>query len=480
MTETQEHGWQRPEYEYQEDVERLSNYRPGGCRPVNLGDDYCDSRYLIVNKLGFGTYSTVWLAKDRSEDRYVALKILEADASASSNEASILQHLEAKRTYAPGAVGEEQIPKRLDTFYIDGPNGKHQCLVSEPAACSIAYSRDLSTVWGFPLQVARAIAANVIMGVHYLHSNGVIHGDLHINNILLNPPNTSSSYASLPPPEPQPIIRSDKTPLPTSIPTHAIPATPSGHTCEETTHAQILITDYSESYLATGPPPRYLNTPYKYCPPEALFTRIPPPNGKATDIWTLACTLVEILGNQPLFGTSRPSPDSVMAEHISALGHPPLEIWESWASRYEFFNEKLEWDIKPPRRHAAFSSPLEERLAYRMKSYGANVTEDEKEALGRMLRGMLDWESKARWTIEEVLGCEWMERYGRVAIGALDGRVDKDVVEDTGIVRREPEVYEREVVYVSEGDLSDEDVLVWTRAAGEGSEFEGREADAMI
>lgn len=176
MTESQEDDWQRPEYEYQEDVERLSNYRPGGYHPVNLGDDYCDGRYIVVNKLGFGTYSTVWLAKDRSSDRYVALKILDAEASVSCNEASILRHLEARRTYASGAVGEECVSKLLDVFHIDGPNGRHQCLVSEPAACSITYSKDLSIVWVFPLQVARAIAAKVIMGVHYLHNSGVVHG----------------------------------------------------------------------------------------------------------------------------------------------------------------------------------------------------------------------------------------------------------------------------------------------------------------
>ena len=45
------------------DVENPDRYRPGGYHPVHLGDVY-DGRYKVIHKLGFGTYSTVWLARD--------------------------------------------------------------------------------------------------------------------------------------------------------------------------------------------------------------------------------------------------------------------------------------------------------------------------------------------------------------------------------------------------------------------------------
>jgi serine/threonine-protein kinase SRPK3 len=38
-------------------------YRPGGFHPVYIGDVYAD-RYKIMNKIGYGAYSTVWLVKD--------------------------------------------------------------------------------------------------------------------------------------------------------------------------------------------------------------------------------------------------------------------------------------------------------------------------------------------------------------------------------------------------------------------------------
>ena len=45
------------------DVESPHYYRPGGYHPVHLGDVYRE-RYRVIHKLGFGAYSTVWLARD--------------------------------------------------------------------------------------------------------------------------------------------------------------------------------------------------------------------------------------------------------------------------------------------------------------------------------------------------------------------------------------------------------------------------------
>lgn len=45
--------------------EGLERYRPGGYHPVVVGDTFKDGRYTIFNKLGFGGYSTVWLAHDK-------------------------------------------------------------------------------------------------------------------------------------------------------------------------------------------------------------------------------------------------------------------------------------------------------------------------------------------------------------------------------------------------------------------------------
>lgn len=47
-----------------EDEEDWEDYVKGGYHPVHIGDTFSDGRYVVVRKLGWGHFSTVWLAKD--------------------------------------------------------------------------------------------------------------------------------------------------------------------------------------------------------------------------------------------------------------------------------------------------------------------------------------------------------------------------------------------------------------------------------
>ena len=45
--------------------ESLLRYRHGGLHPVCLGDTFRNDRYKVHHKLGWGGFSTVWLAEDQ-------------------------------------------------------------------------------------------------------------------------------------------------------------------------------------------------------------------------------------------------------------------------------------------------------------------------------------------------------------------------------------------------------------------------------
>lgn len=45
--------------------EPLLGYKPGGYHPVTLGDSFKNGRYQVHHKLGWGKYSTTWLAYDK-------------------------------------------------------------------------------------------------------------------------------------------------------------------------------------------------------------------------------------------------------------------------------------------------------------------------------------------------------------------------------------------------------------------------------
>ncbi|PGH23273.1 hypothetical protein AJ80_02689 [Polytolypa hystricis UAMH7299] len=74
----------------------------------------------------------------------------------------------------------------LDEFVIKGPNGEHQCVVTAPASMSLSDAREASDTRLFQLPVARAVAAQLIQVVAFLHSRGIVHSDIHLGNILLH------------------------------------------------------------------------------------------------------------------------------------------------------------------------------------------------------------------------------------------------------------------------------------------------------
>lgn len=156
-------------YHWIDEVERLDLYEPGGYHPV-LIDDVLHNRYRIVDKLGFGGYSTIWLARDEIAKRYVAVKIGISDPPLPRREQEILRslHDSYSTSQKPAAL-----PTILDSFDVRGPNGIHPCYTLNPAQGNL---REASFSRLFPIQVARALSANLVTAVAAVHSRGFVHG----------------------------------------------------------------------------------------------------------------------------------------------------------------------------------------------------------------------------------------------------------------------------------------------------------------
>lgn len=145
-------------------VEDVDLYRPGGHHPVNLGD-VVGHKFKILHKLGNGGFALVWLARDLDQHRYVALKILRADAE--DHETKVLKHLK-------NAAGNVRITNLHETFTIHGPNGAHQCLVLDLGGPSLKHLSMYSK--RPPLPFRKAASRKLAEGVAALHSAGVCHG----------------------------------------------------------------------------------------------------------------------------------------------------------------------------------------------------------------------------------------------------------------------------------------------------------------
>ena len=70
-------GARADDYREQEgysDDEGIEDYKKGGYHPVYVGE-VLNGRYVILQKLGWGHFSTVWLARDMKFDTYIAIKV---------------------------------------------------------------------------------------------------------------------------------------------------------------------------------------------------------------------------------------------------------------------------------------------------------------------------------------------------------------------------------------------------------------------
>lgn len=158
--------WDPKEYEF-EDLER---YRPGGYCPVRLWQTYKDGRYLIVYKIAHGGFSTVWLAKDREANRYVALKFLTADVFETTTEAEML-----KTVGESNHPGKQYVVRLLDSFVHVSPNGLHHVL-------AMPVVRPLMRRPVAAAQFPR-LTKQLVEGLDCIHSCGMVHADLHTSNI---------------------------------------------------------------------------------------------------------------------------------------------------------------------------------------------------------------------------------------------------------------------------------------------------------
>ncbi len=49
---------------YSDEEEDMEDYKRGGYHYISVGDVFHDGRYVTLRKLGWGHFSTVWLARD--------------------------------------------------------------------------------------------------------------------------------------------------------------------------------------------------------------------------------------------------------------------------------------------------------------------------------------------------------------------------------------------------------------------------------
>lgn len=162
---------------YNHSFEDLDEYEPGGLHPTHLGD-LLDGRYKVVHKLGQGGYGMVWLCRDTKENKWRAVKIL--DAEASTKDCADLRIGSLFSTSGNTDISHSRVAFALDHFWMDGPNGTHLCFVMPLLGPNLEDAAQRYRHEAAPLM---RICYQMVQAMSFLHSNGVCHGDFRPQNV---------------------------------------------------------------------------------------------------------------------------------------------------------------------------------------------------------------------------------------------------------------------------------------------------------
>ncbi|OTA55685.1 kinase-like protein [Hypoxylon sp. EC38] len=400
------------------EVEDVQLYNKGGFHPVHIGDILA-GKFEVVHKLGYGGFSTVWLCLDVTNQKWRAVKIMTADHSSKERDNEIVDHLLREASLKQLQDCHIAIPH--ERFWIEGPNGRHLCFVTDVYGLNAFYwslhqDPTKETTEGNIINVCYQI----IKGVHFLHSKGICHGDLKPGNILAKLRSldglTKDQMLEL---TGEPDLFEFDTVSGEDPGPHAPEYCVSRITTYWFKHFlsdSIVIGDFGESFHINSPP-KTTGIPALYAAPEILFEGVP---GPASDIWSLACTIYEVRTHDLLFASLWGSGMRDLLGAISSYIGPLPEPYKSSQDQQSTGVEGV--TIEPSTRKDDYPCPFEESIGIercfspnrenlppeQVETFKYRFRKEEVSMLADLLKKMLRYDPVERIGIDAVIRHPWV------------------------------------------------------------------------
>ncbi|KAJ5545174.1 kinase domain protein [Penicillium sp. DV-2018c] len=400
--------------------ERAPHYNPKHFYPMQL-HAILANRYQVATKLGWGTSSTVWLARDLYQwrwlrPRYVAIKV-NANNYMSKESAQKELRITQRITQTKSAdEGQYFVRTLLDSFDLPGPHGNHICMVFEPLYQPLWMLKERFQGGVLPPDVLRMVIRMIIMGLHYLHTQcHVIHTDLKSDNILM----ALGDYSIL-----DAVVRNEiENPLPRKIINdRTIYLSRNDFGFHVKGLGRPVITDFGLSVFGDEAPHNHPIQPNGFRAPEVI---IGASWDYSVDIWNLGALIWELLcGTGPFnYSTSSSDPSYSEEKHpasiISLIGPPPEDMLERGSRSSRYFNDdgisltkmSLPKTCLADYQAGQFKFPglisnenergLEKKLTV--------IEGDEKQIFLNFVSRLLRWRPEDRATAEELLSDPWLK-----------------------------------------------------------------------